>query len=163
VLALVLPGLLLVLSACGGPRLTIINESSAWLRLHAGSEVDARQAYMTGPLASDGTVTFGVPPGARHEQQLERGGSIFVQRRLGVVMNLSAGPKPGSGDTRNPSFNTAFSVRLPPPGPYVLRITGQPGTVEITRVDADGRPLPEQRASILPTAAMMHWDVLPAR
>ncbi len=152
-----------MLSACGGPRLTIINESSAWLRLHAGSEVDARQAYITGPLASDGTVTFGVPPGARHEQQLERGGSIFIQRRLGVVMNLTAGPKPGSGDTRNPSFTTAFSVRLPPPGPYVLKITGQPGTVEISRVDANGEPLPEDRASILPTAALMQWEMLPSR
>lgn len=151
------------LSGCAGPTLTVVNESSAWLRFHAASEVDARQAYVSGPLAGDRSVTFGVPPGGRHEQPLARGGSVFIQRRLGLVMDLSAGPNPASGDARNPSFNTAYSVRLPPPGPYVLKITGQPGTLEITRLDARGQPLPEQRAAIVPRAATMWWGTSPAR
>ncbi|MFI4917447.1 MAG: hypothetical protein ACIAS6_13195 [Phycisphaerales bacterium JB060] len=148
------------ISGCAGPRLTVINESSAWLRLDAGSEVDPRQAFVSGPLAGDGSVLFGVPPGSRHEQALERGGSIFTQRRLGVVVGLSAGPNPAGGDARNPSFRTAYNVRLAPPGPYLLRITGQPGTLEITRVDTRGEPMPEDRASIVPSAAMMRWDLL---
>lgn len=158
-----LPLLLGVLSGCAGPRLTIVNESSAWLRFNAASEVDARQAFLSGPLAGDGAVAFGVPPGARHEQALPRGGSILVQRRLGVTMSVQAGPNPASGDVRNPSLQTAYSVWLPPPGPYVLRVSGQPGILEITRVGLDGSPMGGDRASILPTAAMMRWELLPRR
>lgn len=162
-LCLLLVGLLSVLSGCGGPTLTIVNESSAWLRFQAASEIDARQAYISGPLSGDGSVSFGVPPGARYEQGLEPGGSIFIQRRLGVVMNLLAGPNPASGDARNPSFATAYTVRLAPPGPYVLKITGQPGLLEIMRVDAQGEPMPESHSTIVRRAAMMHWDLLPLR
>lgn len=151
------------LSGCGGPRLTIINESSAWLRFEAASELDARQAYITGPLSGDGSVSFGVPPGGRHEQDLDRGGSILMQRRLGVVMNLLSGPNPASGDARNPSFRLAYNIRLAPPGPYVLKVTGQPGLLEIMRVDAQGQPMPESRSTIVRSAAMMRWDLLPRR
>lgn len=143
-----------LLSGCGGPRLTIINESSAWLRFEAASEIDARQSYITGPLAGDGSVAFGVPPGGRHEQALERGGSIFIQRRLGVVMHLRAGPNPAGPDARNPSLSTAYSVRLPPPGPYRLRVIGEPGSIEVLRVDANGEALPEARSRVLPETSL---------
>lgn len=154
-LFLLVLGSLAILSGCGGPRLTIINESSAWLRFEAASEIDARQAYITGPLAGDGSVTFGVPPGGRHEQDLEPGGSIFIQRRLGVVMHLRAGPNPAGPDARDPSLWTAYSVRLPPPGPYLLQIIGQPGSIEVVRVNAQGEPLPEHRSRVLPQAALI--------
>jgi len=154
VLFLLVLASLSILSGCGGPRLTIINESSAWLRFEAASEIDARQAYITGPLASDGSVSFGVPPGGRHEQDLEPGGSIFIQRRLGVVMHLRAGPNPAGPDAREPSLLTAYSVRLPPPGPYLLRIIGEPGAMEVIRVNTQGEPLPEHRSHIVHATAL---------
>lgn len=100
-------------------------------------------------------MLFGVPPGSRHEQQLERGGSVFVQRRLGVAISLRAGPNPAGPDARNPALSTAYSVRLAPPGPYRLLITGEPGSVEVVRIDADGRPLPENRWRALPRASLV--------
>lgn len=154
-LCLLLLILTATLSGCGGPRLTIINESSAWLRFEAASEIDARQAYITGPLSGDGSVAFGVPPGGRHEQALERGGSIFIQRRLGVVMHLRAGPNPAGQDARNPSLSTAYTVRLPSPGPYLLRIVGEPGSIEVLRVDTHGEPMPEARSRVLPETSLI--------
>lgn len=158
-LRLLLLGFVPILSACGGPSLTIINESSAWLRFQAASEVDPRQSSITGPLAGDGSVTFGVPPGARHEQDIKPGGSIFTRRRLGITIHVQASTNPAGSDRLNPSFITSYSVRLPPPGPYRLRFTGQPGTVEIFRVDAKGQPLSEDRATILPQSAVMWWGL----
>lgn len=152
---LVLVGLLGLLSGCGGPRLTIINESSAWLRFEAASEVDPRQGYLSGPLSGDKAVSFGVPPGARHEQQLEPGGSVFVRHRLGVTLRVRIGPNPSGKDVRDPMLTTAYTVRLPAPGPYVLKFSGEPGATEIFRVDSQGDPIPDDRVQILPEAAMI--------
>jgi hypothetical protein len=155
VLCLLLLILAPALSGCGGPRLTIINESSAWLRFHAASEVDPRQTAIATPLAGDGSVAFGVPPGGRHEQDLDRGGSVFVQRRLGLVLSVRAGPNPATPEARNPALATAYGVRLPPPGPYVLRFTGQPGAIEVERLGPDGQPMPEARLRVLPQASII--------
>lgn len=142
-----------MLSGCGGPRLTIINESSAWLRFEAAAEVDPRQAYISGPLSGDDSVGFGVPPGARFEQRLAPGGSIFVRHRLGVMVRVQAGPNPNARSS-DPLLTTGYTVRLLPPGPYVLRFSGEPGAVEILRVDANGQPVADDRVRILPEAAM---------
>ena len=147
-----------MLSGCGGPRLTIINESSAWLRFEAAAEADPRQAYISGPLSGDESVAFGVPPGARFEQRLEPGGSIFVRHRLGVAVRVQAGPNPNAR-TRTSFISTSYTVRLLPPGPYVLRFSGEPGTLEILRVDAKGNPLPEDRARVLPESGTVWWGI----
>ena len=148
-------GFIAVFSGCSGPKLVIMNESAAWLRFEAASEVDARQAYLAGPLAGDGTVAFGVPPGGKHVQQLEPGGSIFVRRRLGLVLRVRAGPNPSSPDARNPMLVTAYSIRMPPPGPYALRFVGEPGTVEVQRVKTDGIPTEDDRLRVLPEASLV--------
>ena len=150
----ILAGWVAALSGCSGPGLTIINESSAWLRFEAAAEVDPRQSLIGGPLSGDESVTFGVPPGARFEQSLEPGGSIFVRQRLGVTLRVRAGPS-ATGRSRDPLLVTAYTVRLAPPGPYILRFTGEPGTVEIVRVDASGEPLPDDRVRVLPEASMV--------
>lgn len=144
-----------MLSACRGPALTIINESSAWLRFEAAAEVDPQRGFISGPLAGDPSTSFGVPPGARYGQRLEPGGSVLARYRLGVQLRVRAGPNPNSSDSRDPLRTQAYTVNLPPPGPYVLRFVGQPGSIEIFRVDAAGTPMPEARSRILPEASLL--------
>ena len=148
-----------VLSGCGGPRLTIINESSTWLRIEAASEIDYRRSSLLGPLAGDGALSFGVPPGAKLEQELEPGGSMFTQRRLGVVMRIEAGTKPGSGLLRSPTITNVFRVRLDPPGPYVLRISGKLNEVEFVRTDSQGRPMEDDDLYVVPLSGSVRWDL----
>lgn len=147
-----------VLSGCGGPRLTIVNESSAWLRIEAASEIDRRRSTVLGPLAGDGALSFGVPPGAKLEQELEPGGSVFTQRRLGVVLRLEAGTKPGSGLLRSPTITNVFRVRLEPPGPYVLRISGRLNELEFIRTDSPGRPMDSDTLYVVPLSGSFGWD-----
>ncbi|MEQ8843530.1 MAG: hypothetical protein RIB58_01650 [Phycisphaerales bacterium] len=143
-----------LVSGCGGPRLTVINESSAWLRFEAAAEIDPRQAYVSGPLAGDASVRFGVPPGGRIEQALEPGGSIFVRRRLGLVLSVRAGPNPNGPGAREPLLSEGLSIRMVPPGPYALRFRGEPGSIEVVRIDAEGQPVDESRMTVLPQASL---------
>ena len=147
------------LSGCGGPRLTIVKESATWLRIEAASEVDPRQSAVLGPLAGDGVRSFGVPPGGKLEQQLEPGGSIFIQRRLGIVMTIEAGTKPGKGLLRSPTITNVFRVRLNPSGPYVLRVSGNLNELESVRMDRRGEPGEEDELSVVPLSGSAGWDI----
>jgi hypothetical protein len=69
-------------------------------------------------------------------------------------MRISAGPNPAGPDARNPALQTAYTVRLPPPGPYRLQVVGEPGSIQLLRVDAKGNPVAEDRSRVLPDAAL---------
>lgn len=144
-------------SGCAGPGLTIINESSAWLRVEAAAEHDPRAALYGTPTPGREAVEFGVPPGARFERDVPPGGSIFVRRRLGMLALVRAGPNPQGHDARDPTLYSAFRVRLAPPGPYRLLVTGEPGLVEVRRADASGGVWEDGRSLIVPEAENMFF------
>lgn len=146
------------LSGCAGPGLTIINESSAWLRVEAAAERDPRHALYGTPAPGREAVGFGVPPGTRYERAVPPGGSIFVRRRLGMLASMRAGPNPNGPDARDMAMYSAFRVRLAPPGPYVLLVTGEPGLIEVRRADTQGHVLDDPSSLIAPDATLP-WGV----
>ena len=84
---------------------------------------------------------------------------MFTQRRLGVVMRIAAGTKPGSGLLRSPPITNVFRVRLAPPGPYVLRISGKLNEVEFVRTDSQGRPMEDDDLYVVPLSGSVRWDL----
>lgn len=82
------------------------------------------------------------------------GGSVFMRRRLGMLASVRAGPNPNGPDARDMGLYSAFRVRLAPPGPYVLLVTGEPGLVEVHRADTSGTVIEDGRSLIVPDASM---------
>lgn len=82
-----------------------------------------------------------------------------MRMRVGSAPAPAPGAGAGAGLLRSPALSTAFAVRMPPPGPYRLRITGKPGAIEIVRVDADDQPMDAGTLRAEPESAEMWWGL----
>ncbi|MEO1007735.1 MAG: hypothetical protein AAFX79_04165 [Planctomycetota bacterium] len=108
---------------CRHSSLTVVNESSAWLRV-------------TGPqtLLANDPAPFGLPPGS----SIRRPDWIETERlRPGPPAELRI--EASDADRAQQTF---WILRLEPPGPFRLRVRGGPDRLVFERINASGRVLP---------------------